>query len=138
MTSYLIDTSVLIALSRRRREDVKQQLIALAQSGAMLYVCEPVAMEYLAGVSAGQVLLHQRYLDSFASLPVDPNRDFRAAGLLYAALRQQGYMVRGMIDCLIAVIAMSSEDDVVLLHDDRDFEAIASVTDLRQERLAVA
>lgn len=54
---------------------------------------------------------------------------FDAAGALYRFCRNRGLKIRSMIDCFIAVVAI--EEDLELLHNDRDFESIARVTSLR-------
>lgn len=56
-----------------------------------------------------------------------------AAARIYFDLRRDGKTVRSPIDCCIAQLAI--EHDVELLHCDRDFEAIATVRNLRQRRL---
>lgn len=48
-----------------------------------------------------------------------------AAGALYARCRWQGITPRSPHDCLIAQLAI--ENDLPLLHADRDFEALARV-----------
>ena len=52
---------------------------------------------------------------------------------LYFELRRKGITVRSNIDCAIAVIAM--ENNFILYHCDRDFEAIAKHTILKQKKL---
>lgn len=138
MTAYLLDSSVLIAMSQGRSPALLRQLSESVQAGTRLMLCEPVVMEYLAGVPLAKVAEQERFLNSFPSLPLDPHRDFRAAGALFATLRAHGITVRGIVDCLIAVVAMAAGDDVTLLHDDRDFEAMARVSALRQERVTLA
>ena len=134
MTSYLLDSSILIAMSRDRSDDLLRRLRNAKNRGDTLVICEPVAMEYLAGFSAGKIAEQERYLDSFGTVPLDPQRDFRAAGRLYAALRSKGVKVRGVIDCLIAIVAMSTGNELVLIHDDKDFEVIGQHVPLRHER----
>lgn len=136
MTTYVMDTSVLVEHERGNRV-VTDALKARASAGHRLAICEPVAMELLAGAwGQRSSTAAQLIVDGFPSLPLDGWRDFRSAGTLYQAVRRSGHTVRSLVDCLIAVVAMGS-DDTVLLHVDRDFEAIAEVSDLRQERLAV-
>ena len=55
------------------------------------------------------------------------------AARIYFDIRKRGKTVRSAIDCCIAQIAI--DHDVLLLHRDRDFEAIAEVRPLRQRRL---
>ena len=52
---------------------------------------------------------------------------------IYYDLRRRGITVRNTIDCCIAASAI--ENDLILLHLDRDFEAIAKGTALNQIRL---
>jgi len=56
-----------------------------------------------------------------------------AAARIFFDLRRAGKTVRSPIDCCIAQIAMDHE--VLLLHRDGDFETIATVRPLRQQRL---
>jgi predicted nucleic acid-binding protein len=86
-------------------------------------------MEVLAGARS------DAHLDTIVSI-LGRGRDipvtlqhFDDAAAVYRLCRTEGVTVRSMIDCLIAAIAMS--EDVELLHQDRDFAAIASVVPLR-------
>jgi predicted nucleic acid-binding protein len=58
---------------------------------------------------------------------------WRQASRTYFELRRTGQTVRSSLDCLIAEIAISR--NMALLHDDRDFEAIATIRPLTQRRL---
>ena len=49
--------------------------------------------------------------------------------MLYRQARVSELTVRKHIDCLIAAVAISH--DVPLLHADRDFDALATVSELR-------
>lgn len=65
---------------------------------------------------------------------IDPSLElWTAAARIYYDLRRKGITVRNTIDCCIA--ASSIEHDLLLFHIDRDFEAIASGTSLKQLRL---
>jgi predicted nucleic acid-binding protein len=89
-------------------------------------------MELLAGASRQGTATVERLLDSMPTLAVDPHVDFRAAARIYRDARADGQTIRSMIDCLIAAIALRHQD-VIVVHDDVDFERIARVTDLRHE-----
>ena len=52
---------------------------------------------------------------------------------LYFELRRKGITIRSNIDCAIAIIAI--ENNLTLYHNDRDFEAIAKYTVLKQKKL---
>lgn len=57
--------------------------------------------------------------------PAHPIETWEAAAELYMRCRQHGYTPRSPHDCLVAQIAL--EHKVKLLHDDRDFMAIAKI-----------
>jgi predicted nucleic acid-binding protein len=75
-------------------------------------------------------------LDNYLSTQdyIDPSiQSWSHAARIYYELRRQGITVRNTIDCLIAASAI--ECDLLLLHNDRDFEAIAQGTSLNQTRI---
>lgn len=59
--------------------------------------------------------------------PRDPVETYREAARMYFDCRRAGITIRSAIDCLIARIAI--EHDLMLLHDDRDFERLAEVVE---------
>lgn len=73
------------------------------------------------------------YLETQDYLEVSPSAWAEAARIFFQ-LRRTGRTVRSPIDCCIAQVAI--ENDVLLLHRDRDFETIARVTTLRERFLA--
>jgi predicted nucleic acid-binding protein len=58
-----------------------------------------------------------------------PLARFESAGNLYRIAREKSFTIRSSNDCLIAAIAM--HHDILLLHGDRDFDAIAQLFPLR-------
>jgi predicted nucleic acid-binding protein len=59
---------------------------------------------------------------------------WRGAARIYFDLRRDGVTVNSPVDCCIAEIAL--ENDVLLLHCDQDFERIAKVRKIAQERFS--
>jgi predicted nucleic acid-binding protein len=59
-------------------------------------------------------------------------QSWQAAARIYFDLRRQGLTVRSPIDCCIAQVAM--ENNLLLIHNDRDFETIAQVHSLQHLR----
>jgi predicted nucleic acid-binding protein len=55
----------------------------------------------------------------------DPVASYREAALLFFRCCRNGVTVRSTIDCLIAQSAI--EHDLLLLHNDRDFDLMAGV-----------
>lgn len=132
----LVDTTVWIDLLRGGGSAPVMTLRQLLTDGQA--VTAPVILqEVLQGASGLDSL--QRLRNHFLSLPmVEPaagGLTHAAAGELYARCRWQGITPRSPHDCLIAQLAI--EHDIPLLHDDRDFEALARV-DGRLRLMAVA
>ena len=129
---YLLDSSILVNLTKRDSA-CRDKLLTSIENGIVVHHCEPVVMEVISGARPGEDFIMQSRLDSFSSLPHDLHSDYRRAGMMYRDLRRKGITIRNVIDCLIAVIAMSHEN-VTLIHDDEDFERIAQHYELKQER----
>ncbi len=105
----------------------------LREHAAEMAMCDPVAMELLAGASPGTLDRTDRLISGLPTLRIEPDLDFRTAADAYRAARRRGETVRSLVDCLIAAIAVRHGAQVV--HRDRDFEVLASVTGLDQRRL---
>lgn len=122
----LVDSTVWIALLRNQVvAPVARLRMLLAQGDAA--VAPVIVQELLQGASSPDNLTRLR--EHFLALPMlEPlpgAATHAAAGALYARCRWAGITPRSPHDCLIAQVAV--ENGVPLLHDDRDFEAIAGV-----------
>ncbi len=69
--------------------------------------------DYLADYLGSQTFYH----------PQDPIESYKEAARMYFDCRRAGITIRSAMDCLIARTAI--EHDLLLLHDDRDFENMA-------------
>jgi predicted nucleic acid-binding protein len=97
--------------------------------------CLPVVQEVLQGFrdegafrTAREAMLSLPIVESPLSAPV-----FEEAVHLYRAARRAGITVRSAVDCLIAACAI--RHGLVVLHHDRDFDAIARVSPLGTRNL---
>lgn len=126
MTLVLVDTTVWIDLLRGTQTAAVSMLRQLLSDGRALV--SPVVVEELLQGARNPAGL-QRLRDHFLALPmVEPlpgGQTHAGAGELYARCRWQGVTPRSPHDCLIAQIAI--DHDLELLHDDRDFDALAQV-----------
>ena len=86
---------------------IYQEVLQGAASGAKF--------DYLSDYLGSQTFYHPR----------DPVGSYREAARMYFDCRRAGIIIRSAIDCLIARVAI--EHDLMLLHDDRDFEKMAGV-----------
>ena len=125
----LVDTSVWIdLLSRRPTHRLKRdQMPQLVTTGVIIQeVVQGASSEETASVLEADMLALQRVAD-----PMELAL-FRAASRLYRLARRRGYTVRSSTDCLIAAIAI--ENPIAVWHDDRDFDALAKVSELEVHR----
>jgi len=122
----LVDTTVWIDLLRQRDTAAVARLRQLLAHG-LAAVAPVIVQEIVQGASSPESL--QTLRDHFTALPMlVPRQDAAThadAGALYARCRWQGVTPRSPHDCLIAQLAI--ENQLALLHDDRDFEAIGRV-----------
>jgi len=75
--------------------------------------------------------LLNEYLDGQDYLEMQPTT-WAAAVRIYYDLRKQGYTVRSPADCCIAQLAL--ENQLLLIHDDRDFVTISQAVLLHQKQ----
>ncbi len=127
----LIDTSVWIKVFRDRSGQVRNQLENLIQDRAFL-LTRFNQLELLQGAltdSEWNLLSNYLQLQDYVELTAD---SWQAAARIYYDLRRQGLTIRSPIDCCIAQAAM--ENQLLLIHHDRDFETIAQVRSLAHFR----
>lgn len=130
MSTYLIDTSVLLDWLRDAPTRATAELHRLRSSPQQVALTQPVVMEVLMGAPRGTEVRTQQLLARFDHLDVDPYRDFAVAAELYRAAVRAGHPIRSSVDCLIAAVAL--RHDAILVHRDRDFRYLAkAVRDLR-------
>jgi hypothetical protein len=123
------DTSAWVEFDRATRSRVDRRLTRLIRTGGPLATTEPVMMEVLAGarddVREGEL---RRLLRRFVLLRFDAVSDFEGAARTYRLCRQAGVTPRGLVDCMIASVAMRHGASV-LAHD-ADFARMAQVVAL--------
>lgn len=126
---FLVDTSVWVEIFRDQTREKGVAFLALV-AGAEYVLSRFVQLELLQGCRDEEEWdLLSSYLDSqdYCELSTE---SWPEAARIYYDLRRAGLTVRSPIDCCIAQLAI--EHDLVLIHRDRDFEAIAEVRALRQ------
>jgi predicted nucleic acid-binding protein len=120
----LVDTSAWIEFQRATGSPVDRRLTEALESDESLATTGIVTLELLAGARDET---HERQLRRLLArcrfLPLQEPSDHEAAAALYRTCRRSGTTIRRLPDCLIAMVAMRNEAD--LLHRDSDFDAIA-------------
>lgn len=125
----IADTSAWVEFLRGTGSNVHRRLRAEIEAGAELLVPELVVMEILVGADDDRMARRLRtMLHSFEVVPLAPLVDSELAATLQRRCRVAGRSVRSMVDCIIAATALRLVQPV--LHLDRDFELLASVSDL--------
>ncbi len=126
----LLDTSAWIEYDRATGSEVHLRVRELVRSQAEIASTEPILMELLAGARSDASANAIREIHaSFGWIAADASTDFEGAASIYRACRSAGVTPRGLVDCLIAAIALRSGASV-LAHD-RDFDRISAVVPLR-------
>jgi predicted nucleic acid-binding protein len=127
----LIDTSVWISVFRDRTGQVRQQLERLINDRD-IFLARFIQLELLQGsLNEKEWTLLSTYLETQDYVELT-NNSWQAAARIFYDLRRQGLTVRSPIDCCIAQASL--ENDLVLIHNDRDFETIAQVRSLQHLR----
>ena len=124
---YLVDTSVWIDFLRGKRAAHVQALHALLEGDEAVGIAPIVLQEILQGADSQDRFHKWRtyFVELACYISEDPAATHVAAADLYQRCRRAGKTPRSSNDCLIAEIAI--EERLLLLHHDRDFDAIAAV-----------
>jgi predicted nucleic acid-binding protein len=106
---------------------VDRRLTELITDDGPIAVTDPVVVELAAGARTDEREMDlRRLLPRFALLTFDTVVDFDAAANIYRACRRVGVTPRGMIDCMIAAVALRL--GATLLAFDVDMNRVAEVT----------
>jgi predicted nucleic acid-binding protein len=125
----IADTSAWIELLRGTGSPVHLALRDQIEAGDDLLVPELVVMEIVVGAGDERAARRlRRLLHSFEVVAMAPLVDSERAAGLQRQCRAAGHAVRNMVDCLIAAMAMRVDQPV--LHLDRDFDVLSTVTGL--------
>lgn len=122
----LVDTSAWVEFDRATESSVDRHLTELIATGDEVAVSEPIIMEVLAGARDDRRERDlRRLMDRFTLLRFDAPVDFDGATRIYRACRRAGVTPRGMIDCMIAAVALRNRAS--LLTADSDLDRVARV-----------
>jgi predicted nucleic acid-binding protein len=121
----LLDTSVWVEYLRDTGSPACREVDRLLHSDlSAIATTPPVVMELLAGATSPAALEQLEQLTAgLPLLALDQDLDFHAAAAVYRAARQQGVTVRGLVDCLLAVVAQ--RHGATLVHRDTDLARVA-------------
>lgn len=125
----LVDTSVWIAYLQGGGGEGVAAFEDALDRGIPFAVTGVIVQEILQGVrtESDRTRLEHYLKTQRSAQPRHPWETYVAAARLFARCRRAGITIRSTNDCLIAQIAI--ENDLALLHEDRDFEHMASVVE---------
>ena len=128
----LADTTVLVDVLRDASGANAERLLTILESEEVAFT-RFTELEVLVGArDEAEWDAIRGYFASKSML--DPTSDsWSGAARIHFDLRRTGRTIRKTIDCCIAQIAL--EHDLTLLHNDRDFETIATVRPLKHLRV---
>jgi predicted nucleic acid-binding protein len=125
----IVDTTVWIDFFHGTDTPEVRELQRLIEAAEDVCVCGVILTEVLQGIREDKDHAEaSAAFESFLFLPMT-QRTFLKAADLYRTLRRKGVTIRNAVDCMIASVAI--EHDIPLLHNDRDFDAIAAFGGLK-------
>ena len=126
----LVDTSVWIDFFNGISSAPKMTLRKLLEAEEEVCVSSYILTETLQGFKDDREFeAAKRNLLYLPILGLAETESYVNAAQMYRTCRKQGLTIRKTADCLIAQTAI--EHDIPLLHNDKDFDRIASVTRLQ-------
>ena len=127
--TVLVDTSAWVEFLRGTGSAHNRWLRDAIQAETPLGWTEPILYELTAGARTPQRGEELRALLLRGPLlAVEGLQDWEDAAFLYRSARAKGLTVRSSMDCLIATVALRTGSRLLAL--DRDFDALAEVSDL--------
>ena len=124
---FLVDTSVWVDYLRGTSTQSVEKFQRILDEARPFGLTSLIYQEVLQGTDSDVSFARlETYLRSQRFYhPQDPLATHAEAARIYFRCRRKGITVRSTIDCLVAQIAI--ENDLLLLHSDRDFDDIATV-----------
>ena len=131
--TVLVDTSAWVEFLRGTGSPYNRWIREAIRAETPLGWTEPILYELTAGAGSPRRVEELRALLLRGPMvAVDGLQDWEDAAQLYRTARSKGLTVRSSVDCLIAAVALRTGSPVLAL--DKDFEALAQVSDLVLER----
>lgn len=125
----LVDTTVWIDFFHGTDTSEVRELQRRIEASEDVCTCGVILTEVLQGIREDKDhAAASAAFEAFLFLPMTQRTFLRAADL-YRTLRHRGITIRSAVDCMIATVAI--EHDIPLLHNDLDFDAIATLGKLK-------
>ncbi len=123
----LADSSAWIEFLRATGSPIHHRMRSALEAQEVV-VTDPVLAEVLRGARPETADRLLRLLSAQEFEPVATRLDWVDAAALYRAGRARGVTIRGLVDCLVAAVAIRT--GLAVLHHDRDFAQLVGWTRL--------
>ena len=125
----LIDTTVWIDFFSAQSLPHVAAMESILEQREDICICGIILAEILQGIRNDiEFIKTKKLLNTLILLPM-PHSIFLRSAEIYRKLRKKGITTRKPLDCMIASVAI--ENDIPLLHNDRDFKPIEKYYGLR-------
>lgn len=125
----LADTSAWVEYDRATGSPVHHRVRELLATEGLVAVCQPVVAEVAMGArSDRREVALRRLLARATPLELDVAEDFDAGASVYRRCRSRGVTPRGLVDCVVAAVAL--RHGASLLCADVDLVRVAGVMDI--------
>jgi len=132
----LADTSAWLEYDRASGSPVARRLTKLIADNDEIAVTEPVLMEVLAGARDERRAADlRRLLLRFRLLGFDSVTDFEGVARIYRTCRRAGVTPPGLIDCMVATVALRT--GATLLAHDVDMARIADIAGIHLDHASI-
>ncbi len=122
----LADTSAWVEFDRGTGSSVDNRMLDLIKKENQICITEPILMEVTSGARSDTDMVKlRRLLLRFNLVNFDSSIGFDGAAKIYRSCRKNGITPRGLIDCMIAFVAL--QNNLTLLTIDSDLLGIAKV-----------
>ncbi len=126
----LVDSSVWISFFNAQQNFQVEVLKTSIASDEDICLSVHILMEILQGFRADRAFQQvYGYLRMFPVFDLGGMSSYAAAAQIFRRCRKKGITIRRGMDCIIAQTAI--ENELVLLHNDADFDRISSVIPLK-------
>jgi predicted nucleic acid-binding protein len=130
----LIDTSAFIEFLNHTGSPFDREIEFLLSNDEDIAIADIIITEILQGIKDDREMNEiKKSLLAFPVFSLKGIDSYIAAAGLYRKSGKKGVTIRSTIDLLIAQIAL--ENDLILLHNDNDFQNIAKICNLKIYKL---
>jgi len=131
----LIDTSIWIDFLIDSNSSSAKTIESIIESREDICICGVVLTEILQGIRNDKEYIKTKStLSKLIFLPMT-QETFISSANIFRTCRSHGITVRNSVDCMIAATCI--QYDALLLHNDKDFDLIASQSDLQIYELKI-